>query len=188
MFHELHGYLFCRPPTAIASFDSFNIFELVDSLLTVAIFQHLRVARPLARLLLCRDCDGSIVELELANLELMWYEDYSFFGRQSRGDHVNDAQIKALFERLKAEHGHLDILVNNATARPRSLCTTSVLEQKPDNLRAVYAWFTISVGCELLCGTSLDRGRWGACGECFLLWGRLLPPGSGLRCHQSGSR
>jgi NAD(P)-dependent dehydrogenase (short-subunit alcohol dehydrogenase family) len=28
----------------------------------------------------------------------------------------------------------------------------------------------ISVRCELLCGSSLDRGRWGACGECFLLW------------------
>jgi hypothetical protein len=67
MFHELRGYLFCRPPAGIDSFDSFSIFELVDSLLTVAIFQHLRVARPLARLLLCRDCDGSIAERELAN-------------------------------------------------------------------------------------------------------------------------
>jgi NAD(P)-dependent dehydrogenase (short-subunit alcohol dehydrogenase family) len=31
-------------------------------------------------------------------------------------DHANDAQIQALFESVKAEHGHLDILVNNATA------------------------------------------------------------------------
>jgi NAD(P)-dependent dehydrogenase (short-subunit alcohol dehydrogenase family) len=31
-------------------------------------------------------------------------------------DHADDAQIKALFERLKAEHGHLDIPVNNAMA------------------------------------------------------------------------
>jgi NAD(P)-dependent dehydrogenase (short-subunit alcohol dehydrogenase family) len=30
-------------------------------------------------------------------------------------DHADDAQIKALFERVKAEQGHLDILVNNAT-------------------------------------------------------------------------
>jgi NAD(P)-dependent dehydrogenase (short-subunit alcohol dehydrogenase family) len=30
-------------------------------------------------------------------------------------DHADDAQIKALFERVKAGHGHLDILVNNAT-------------------------------------------------------------------------
>jgi NAD(P)-dependent dehydrogenase (short-subunit alcohol dehydrogenase family) len=31
-------------------------------------------------------------------------------------NHADDAQIKALFERVKAEQGHLDILVNNATA------------------------------------------------------------------------
>jgi hypothetical protein len=43
---ELRGYLFCFPPTAIDSFDSFNIFELADFLLTAAIFQHLPVARP----------------------------------------------------------------------------------------------------------------------------------------------
>src|SRR5579862_5061666 len=30
-------------------------------------------------------------------------------------DHADDSQIKALFERVKAEQGHLDILVNNAT-------------------------------------------------------------------------
>ena len=31
-------------------------------------------------------------------------------------DHADDAQIKALFERVKAEQGHLNVLVNNATA------------------------------------------------------------------------
>jgi hypothetical protein len=36
MFHELCGYLFCCPPTAIDNFDSFNILELVDFLLTAA--------------------------------------------------------------------------------------------------------------------------------------------------------
>jgi NAD(P)-dependent dehydrogenase (short-subunit alcohol dehydrogenase family) len=30
-------------------------------------------------------------------------------------DHGDDAQIKSLFERVKADHDHLDILVNNAT-------------------------------------------------------------------------
>ncbi|TJY58851.1 SDR family NAD(P)-dependent oxidoreductase [Sinimarinibacterium sp. CAU 1509] len=30
-------------------------------------------------------------------------------------DHANDADVKALFERVKDEQGHLDILVNNAT-------------------------------------------------------------------------
>jgi NAD(P)-dependent dehydrogenase (short-subunit alcohol dehydrogenase family) len=31
-------------------------------------------------------------------------------------DHADDAQIKALFETVKTKQGHLDILVNNATA------------------------------------------------------------------------
>jgi 5,10-methylene-tetrahydrofolate dehydrogenase/methenyl tetrahydrofolate cyclohydrolase len=50
MFQRLRGCPFYCPPTAIDSFDSFNILELVDFLLTVAIFQHLCVARPLARM------------------------------------------------------------------------------------------------------------------------------------------
>src|SRR5215469_9364696 len=29
-------------------------------------------------------------------------------------DHTNDAQVAAVFERIEAEHGRLDILVNNA--------------------------------------------------------------------------
>jgi hypothetical protein len=52
MFHELRAYLFCCPPTAIDSFDFFNILELVDSPLRAAIFQRLHVAQPLAGLLL----------------------------------------------------------------------------------------------------------------------------------------
>ena len=35
-----------------------------------------------------------------------------------RTDHTDDAQIAALFERVKADHGHLDILVNNAFKIP----------------------------------------------------------------------
>ena len=31
-------------------------------------------------------------------------------------DHADDAKVKALFDKVKAEQGHLDILVNNATA------------------------------------------------------------------------
>jgi NAD(P)-dependent dehydrogenase (short-subunit alcohol dehydrogenase family) len=37
------------------------------------------------------------------------------FGIAVRCDHADDAQIEALFEQVKAEQGHLDILVNNAT-------------------------------------------------------------------------
>jgi len=33
-------------------------------------------------------------------------------------DHSQDDQVKALFDRVAAEHGHLDLLVNNATAFP----------------------------------------------------------------------
>ena len=65
-------------------------------------------------------------------------------------DHADDAHIKALFERVKAEHGHLGILVNNATALGPH--PSAVLEQEPDNLRAVCGWFTISVRRELLHG------------------------------------
>src|SRR5258708_64465 len=87
MFHELRGYLFCCPPTAIDSFDSFNIVELVDFLLTSP-FSSTYVWHDLWHgSCFGQGCDGSIVELELTNLEVMWYEDYSFFGRQSRGCH-----------------------------------------------------------------------------------------------------
>lgn len=36
-------------------------------------------------------------------------------------DHANDAEVKALFERVKKEQGRLDILVNNACAIPDGL-------------------------------------------------------------------
>jgi NAD(P)-dependent dehydrogenase (short-subunit alcohol dehydrogenase family) len=36
-------------------------------------------------------------------------------------DHANDAEVKALFERVKKEQGRLDILVNNACAIPPEL-------------------------------------------------------------------
>src|ERR1700741_5627343 len=36
-------------------------------------------------------------------------------------DHGDDAQIAALFDRVKAEQGRLDILVNNAIAIPPAL-------------------------------------------------------------------
>ena len=34
-------------------------------------------------------------------------------------DHADDRQISALFERVKREQGHLDILINNVTALGR---------------------------------------------------------------------
>jgi len=41
-------------------------------------------------------------------------------------DHANDAEVKALFEQVQEEQGHLDILVNNACAIPEGL-----VDQKP---------------------------------------------------------
>lgn len=36
-------------------------------------------------------------------------------------DHANDEQVRALFDRIEAEAGKLDLLVNNATRLPRAL-------------------------------------------------------------------
>jgi NAD(P)-dependent dehydrogenase (short-subunit alcohol dehydrogenase family) len=36
-------------------------------------------------------------------------------------DHTDDAQVAALFEQVRADHGRLDILVNNATSLPDGL-------------------------------------------------------------------
>jgi hypothetical protein len=55
MFHVLCGYLFSMASNTIDSFDPFNIFELIDFLLTPALFHHLRVPRRLARRLLYRE-------------------------------------------------------------------------------------------------------------------------------------
>jgi hypothetical protein len=65
MFHEVLGYLFCCPPTAIDSFDSFNILELVDFLLTASIFQHLPVHDLWHGSCFGERYDGSIVEVEI---------------------------------------------------------------------------------------------------------------------------
>jgi hypothetical protein len=67
----LRGYLCCCPPTAIDSFNSFNILELVDFLLTAAISEHLGVARPLARLLHWTEMRGFDGVLESTNLEVL---------------------------------------------------------------------------------------------------------------------
>ncbi len=46
-------------------------------------------------------------------------------------DHSDDAQVRALFERVAAESGRLDILVNNATAIPDSLTDPGPFWTKP---------------------------------------------------------
>lgn len=46
-------------------------------------------------------------------------------------DHSNDAEVAALFARIKAEHGRVDILVNNATALHDALIEPGPFWQKP---------------------------------------------------------
>ena len=46
-------------------------------------------------------------------------------------DHADDAQVAALFARVAEEQGHLDTLVNNATALPEALVQTGPFWDKP---------------------------------------------------------
>ncbi len=46
-------------------------------------------------------------------------------------DHSNDGEVKALFERVEREQGHLDILVNNAFAAHDQMTTEGRFWEKP---------------------------------------------------------
>jgi NAD(P)-dependent dehydrogenase (short-subunit alcohol dehydrogenase family) len=48
-----------------------------------------------------------------------------------RVDHADDAQVQALFERVRADHGKLDILVNNACAVHDQLVSAGTFWEKP---------------------------------------------------------
>lgn len=52
-------------------------------------------------------------------------------------DHADDAQVAALFERVRAEHGRLDILVNNAIAIPDALVAHGPFWEKPLDLQSL---------------------------------------------------
>src|ERR1700735_850660 len=56
-------------------------------------------------------------------------------------DHANDQQVAALFERVKQEHGRLDVLVNNAIALPSELTQPGSFWEKP-----LSNWEMIDVG------------------------------------------
>lgn len=49
-------------------------------------------------------------------------------------DHANDEQVRELFERVRREHGKLDILVNNATAIHDDLIVTGPFWEKSPGL------------------------------------------------------
>jgi len=46
-------------------------------------------------------------------------------------DHRDDAQVEALFERVQAEHGRLDVLVNNALLMPREMLNGRAFYENP---------------------------------------------------------
>jgi NAD(P)-dependent dehydrogenase (short-subunit alcohol dehydrogenase family) len=56
-------------------------------------------------------------------------------------DHADDAQVAALFERVKRDHGRLDILVNNAIAIPEEMTQPGSFWDKP-----ISNWEMIDVG------------------------------------------
>lgn len=49
-------------------------------------------------------------------------------------DHGDDAQVEDLFRRVEEEHGHLDILVNNAQAVPEGVLDHGPFWERPMNL------------------------------------------------------
>jgi NAD(P)-dependent dehydrogenase (short-subunit alcohol dehydrogenase family) len=53
-------------------------------------------------------------------------------------DHADEGQVRQLFERVKNEHGRLDILVNNATSLHDALTQTGPFWEKPLALTALW--------------------------------------------------
>lgn len=56
-------------------------------------------------------------------------------------DHADDEQVAALFDRVKREHGRMDILVNNAFALPETLSEPGGFWEKP-----LSYWEMVDVG------------------------------------------
>ncbi len=52
-------------------------------------------------------------------------------------DHSDDEQVQALFEQVKTECGHLDILVNNAICLPEGLMGAGPFWQKPLSMQSI---------------------------------------------------
>ncbi|WP_132991690.1 SDR family NAD(P)-dependent oxidoreductase [Gordonia zhaorongruii] len=53
-------------------------------------------------------------------------------------DHSDDTQVEALFEQIRAEHGRLDILVNNAITIPKALTRKGPFWDKPLTLTDMF--------------------------------------------------
>ncbi|KAA0111996.1 SDR family NAD(P)-dependent oxidoreductase [Mycolicibacterium sp. P1-5] len=84
-------------------------------------------------------------------------------------DHSVDAEVEALFDRVRADHGRLDVLVNNAFALPENLTDPEPFWEKP-----VSDWGMVDVGVR----SSFVAARHAA---------RIMAPqGSGLIVATSG--
>lgn len=53
-------------------------------------------------------------------------------------DHADDAEVAALFERIREEQGRLDILVNNATALPDAITQPGPFWEKPLDMTCLF--------------------------------------------------
>jgi NAD(P)-dependent dehydrogenase (short-subunit alcohol dehydrogenase family) len=84
-------------------------------------------------------------------------------------DHGDDAQVAALFQQIKSEHGRLDILVNNAYALPEDLTEPGAFWEKP-----LSHWDMVDVGV---------RSNYVAARHAATM---MVPQGSGLIVAISG--
>lgn len=88
-------------------------------------------------------------------------------------DHADDSQVKALFDRVRMDHGRLDILVNNALKVPDGITRAGPFWDKPLDLieitdvgmRSSYvaSWYAapllVAAGAGLVVNTSSFGGR-----------------------------
>lgn len=88
-------------------------------------------------------------------------------------DHADDSQVKALFERVEADHGRLDILVNNALKVPDGITeagpfwkkSLDLIEITNVGMRSSYiaSWYAaplmVAAGAGLVVNTSSFGGR-----------------------------
>ena len=84
-------------------------------------------------------------------------------------DHASDLQVTKLFEQVRAEQGRLDILVNNAFARPEDLTESKPFWEKP-----LSNWEMVNVGV---------RSNFAAARHAAQI---MVPQGSGLIVATSG--
>jgi len=91
-------------------------------------------------------------------------------------DHGDDTQVEDLFRRVKNEHGHLDILVNNAQVAPEGVLDHGPFWERPMNLidmlkigtRSSYvaSWYAAPLLIESRAGLLVNTSGFG--GGCYM--------------------